>query len=283
MNMVLAPNNQKPAFEVSQIDALPPLPETGMKIMRSFGDEFIDGNLVADIVAGDPAICARLIGIANSSYFNLREPVSDMRAVVNRVLGVDTVRTMAFALAVQRSFDTSRCPNFDSAAFWQRALSVADACQVIANQSSLDAEATRLGHTFGLCSGLGLLALAALEPLRLDAILSEHDVLSPGIDAAVADEFGISATKITALLAESWSMPDLMVSGYSALASDQPEKAPMSALLLCVNAVQSELESDLLAPQWLELLGLQADQVSVVATCSASEKDNDVAGSLFSG
>ncbi|MEO0576654.1 MAG: HDOD domain-containing protein [Pseudomonadota bacterium] len=280
MSTGLAQDSRKQAFDVSKIDALPPLPETGMKIMRSFGDEFIDGNLVADIVAGDPAICARLIGIANSSYFNLREPVSDMRAVVNRVLGVDTVRTMAFALAVQRSFDTSRCPNFDSAQFWQRALGLADACQSVALLSNLAADARLLAHTLGLCGGLGLLALAALEPLRLDSVLAVHDVNSADIDHAVAEEFGVSATKITALLAQGWSMPELLVDAYTALATQQPEHAPMSALLLCVNALQSDQPADEL-PEWLELLGVDADQVQAAATDGASSKDADVAGSLF--
>ncbi|MEL6868589.1 MAG: HDOD domain-containing protein [Pseudomonadota bacterium] len=283
MSVVRAQDNHRSVFDVSKVDALPPLPETGMKIIQSFGDEFLDGNIVADIVAGDPAITARLIGIANSSYFNLQEPVTDMRQVVNRVLGVDTVRTMAFALAVKRSFDTSQCPNFDAGVFWQQAMSLADACQKMAKQSTLSGEAQILAHTLGLCSGLGSLALAALEPLRLNTVLDEHDAHSQDIDAAVSAEFGVSAAAITASLAHSWSMPEILVAAYQALAMGDPAAAPMSALILCARSATDEEHAREIGPEWLDLLGLSAEQVADIGTGCITAKDASIAGSLLGG
>ena len=60
----------------TETNALPPLPATAQNILACFGDEFIDGALVAAVVQGDPGICAKLLGLANSAYFGLSEPVT---------------------------------------------------------------------------------------------------------------------------------------------------------------------------------------------------------------
>ena len=101
----------------SLITALPPLPVTAQEILTCFGDEFIDASKVADVVEHDPGICAKLLGVANSAYFGLAEPVNDIREAVSRVLGVETVRSLVLAMALQRSFNSKKCREFDTTRF----------------------------------------------------------------------------------------------------------------------------------------------------------------------
>ena len=51
---------------VESIAALPPLPATAQEILTCFGDEFIDADKVTAVVEGDPGICGKLLGLANS-------------------------------------------------------------------------------------------------------------------------------------------------------------------------------------------------------------------------
>ena len=157
---------------VANVRMLPPLPTVAVDIMSKLGDEFIDGNEVADVVAQDPAICARLISLANSAYFALRTPVCDMREVVNRVLGADTVRSMALALASQRVLDTKDCPAFDIREFWRVALGTAAAAKRIAAVVDEVSPVERdSAYAMGLCHDLGLMALVCLEPVRMQQAL----------------------------------------------------------------------------------------------------------------
>ncbi|MEO0997574.1 MAG: HDOD domain-containing protein, partial [Pseudomonadota bacterium] len=183
-----AEHSAAPGLDVS---SLPPLPDVGMRILRKFGDEFIDGNEVAAVIERDPAICARLIGLANSAYFNLTRPAADMRDIVNRVLGVDTVRSLAFALATQQAFDTSRCPAFDARRYWRSALMTGDSCSRIASVvDDLTEEQRDLAYVFGLCHNLGLLALACVEPERLSGVLARRVDEAEPLNEGIAAEFG---------------------------------------------------------------------------------------------
>ncbi|MEM1261560.1 MAG: HDOD domain-containing protein [Pseudomonadota bacterium] len=215
---------------IASIRMLPPLPAVAVEIISKLGDEFIDGNEVADVVAQDPAICARLISLANSAYFGLQTPVGNMRDVVNRVLGVDTVRSMALALASQQSLDTSGCERFDERRFWRTALGAAASChRIAAVVEELTPAERSCAYPLGLCHDLGLMALVAIEPARMNAAFAGD----PSLPTAerVEHEFGFRPEAITLALAEHWELPLLMIDTYRARMAGVITESPMVMVL----------------------------------------------------
>lgn len=199
------------------IASLPPLPVTAQKILTCFGDEFIDADAVADVVENDPAICARLLGLSNSSYFGLAEPVSNIREAISRVLGVDTVRSLVLAMAIQRSFDSNKCPGFNAETFWTRSLLTAECCKKIAAADEKAEPAVRdLAYSTGLCHNLGLMALAHIEPDRTNKALqaSGQDETAKGLKDFCFGELKTDHRIVTAELGRLWSLPELMTSAY---------------------------------------------------------------------
>ena len=231
MNAVIATEALQRAREcVASVKMLPPLPNVAVQIISRLGDEFIDGNEVADVVAQDPAICARLISLANSAYFGLRTPVGDMREVVNRVLGADTVRSMSLALASRQSLDTSACESFDLRVFWRTALGTAAAAKRIgAVVEEITPAERECAYAMGLCHDLGLMALVSLEPARMQNAL-DGDAAVP-LNERVRCEFGYSSAIMTLALAEHWELPLLMVETFRARISDNPAEHPMASVL----------------------------------------------------
>ena len=223
------------------IKALPPLPATAQEILTCFGDEFIDANKVTSIVAGDPAICAKLLGLANSAYFGLPEPVTSMEEVISRVLGVDTVRSLALAMAMQRSFDSKRCPNFDAQRFWVRSLTAAESCKRLA---SADAESTDeikdVAYSAGLCHNLGLMALAHTLPDCTDAVLAQHGETGESLGVLLENECGTSHRAMTAELGIHWSLPQSMVDAYAHRGS--PATMPATRLAAILDAAVFAIE-----------------------------------------
>lgn len=206
-------------FIVQSIAALPPLPAAAEEILSQFGDEFIDARKVTQVVERDPGICAKLLGLANSAYFNLANPVSDLEEVVSRVLGVDTVRSIVFAMALRSSFDYRECPAFDAERFWLDALCVAEGCKRLAKADEHLSDADRgLAYAAGLCHNLGLLALAHIHPERVNAIL-EARAQEPGTERlanSLEDAFRTNHRFATLELARQWSLPEPMVQAYAA-------------------------------------------------------------------
>ncbi len=215
---------------ISAVKMLPPLPTVAVQIVSRLGDEFIDGNEVADVVDQDPAICARLISLANSAYFGLRSPVGNMRDVVNRVLGTDTVRCMALALATRQTLDLSHCPVFDVKRFWRRALGAAASCKRIAAVVDEVAAGEReCAYALGLCHDLGLMALVNVAPDRMQGILSESSE-TPLADR-LTTEFGFSSATMTLAVAEHWELPLLMIDTFRARAENDVAEHPMAMVL----------------------------------------------------
>ena len=224
------------------ITALPPLPATAQEILTCFGDEFIDAQKVTSIVAGDPGICAKLLGLANSAYFGLSEPVTSMAEVISRVLGVDTVRSLALAMAMQRSFDSKRCPHFDAQRFWVRSLTTAECCKRLASADANSTDEIKdVAYSAGLCHNLGLMALAHTQPDRTDAALALHgENTGENLGVLLESHCGTSHRAMTAQLASHWSLPESMVEAYAYRVSPNTSPATGLASILAAAALSIE-------------------------------------------
>lgn len=263
------------------IAALPPLPMTAQKILTCFGDEFIDADAVANVVENDPAICARLLGLSNSSYFGLAEPVRNIREAISRVLGVDTVRSLVLAMAIQRSFDSNKCPAFSAERFWMRSLQTAECCKKIAAADENSPAAVRdLAYSTGLCHNLGLMALAHIEPDRTNKVLKEYEqnTTSNSLKDFCVAELMTDHRIVTAELGRLWSLPELMVNAYQYRAF--PEIAVdgrLGLILTCgVSAIGNlELEennrTDLTG--YADDIGFDADALQKFAEIGDRQKD----------
>lgn len=254
---------------LDRVASLPPLPTVAMKILRQFGDEFIDGNKVADIVAQDPAITGRLIGLANSAYFSPRVPVTEMRTVVTRVLGTDSVRTLALGLAAGQLFDVRRCHAFDSCAFWVRALNIATRCRALAGivPNLLD-EDRDSAYALGLCSELGWLAYAYLEPELVDSLLSE---CPDELDERLEKKFGVSRAALTCTLAVHWQMPAVFIRAYAERQGS--DRSTMTSIL--DTAAAADDRGDALDEKWLArqaaVLGIDTSKLAKALDTSSQE------------
>lgn len=272
---------QTAARLAESIQTLPPLPATAHEILACFGDEFIDAVKVAEVVDGDPGICAKLLGLANSAYFGLAEPVNDIGEAISRVLGVDTVRSLSLAMALQQSFDTRKCPEFDMKRFWTQSLMAAECCKKIAQIDHAGDDAERdLAYCAGLCHNLGLMALTHIEPVRTNRVLKAHRECdgSDTLAALFNKEFSTDHKIVTAELGRIWSLPPAMVAAYQCRAFPDAQCDFRLGLVVAagVTAVENaecdeEHQSDLevLAGQ----LGIDANDIQSMAMLSDRQKE----------
>jgi len=263
------------------IMALPPLPATAHEILTCFGDEFIDAETVAGVVEGDAGICAKLLGLANSAYFGLSEPVTDMEQAISRVLGVDTVRSLVLAMAIQQSFNSKKCPAFDVERFWLMSLKTAECCKKLAVADE-EGEGTErdLAYSAGLCHNLGLMALTHIEPDRSCEVLLHNggEVQQGSLTRWFQEEFNTDHKVMTAELARIWSLPEPMVAAYHYRAFPDADCEDRLALVVGagVAAVQNAdlpEERRVSLAAWSEALGIAADDIQMMAAFGKRQRD----------
>ncbi len=280
-NNAIEDNADTAARLAQSISALPPLPATAQEILTCFGDEFIDADKVTAVVERDPGICAKLLGLSNSAYFGLAEPVNRIGEAISRVLGVDTVRSLVLAMAIQRSFNRSSCPGFNTERFWMQSLLTAECCKKIAAlDGAADDDVRDLAYSAGLCHNLGLLALVHLEPSITNSVLMTHGEMSePNSLARMFGEVLSTDHRImTAEIARTWSLPEPMVAAYQYRAfpdsqCDHHLGIVVAAGTLAVENTEVDEEQWSSLDPWVAQLNIDADELQTLAALTDRQID----------
>ncbi|WP_105200232.1 HDOD domain-containing protein [Pseudoalteromonas sp. T1lg10] len=82
---------------------LPSLPEVALKVRASADDPDISSHAMADMIATDPALAARIIKLANSNLMNSSVKVTGVNQAVTCV-GLGPIKNIATAMAMEQLF-----------------------------------------------------------------------------------------------------------------------------------------------------------------------------------
>ncbi|GAB4361511.1 MAG: HDOD domain-containing protein [Gammaproteobacteria bacterium] len=179
---------------------LPTLPEVALRVRDKVEDPNASAGQIADIVATDPALAARLFQIANSPLYRGTKPIDDLKMAITR-LGLGVVRNVVTSLAMQQIFQpTSDALDSRLRAIWEHSTEVAAISSVLAKQY------TRLRPDEAMLAGLvhEIGALPILSRAEEDPALVEDE---SRLDALLEEASGTIGQEIL----KAWGFPDTMV------------------------------------------------------------------------
>ncbi|MEH6473321.1 MAG: HDOD domain-containing protein [Halopseudomonas sp.] len=166
------------------------------------------GDLVR-VVETDPAITARLLRIANSTYYSFQRQVSTVRESII-LLGFNEVRRLALNLTIHKKLvNRGRGKTFDQLLFWRHSLAVAIIAKKLAEETKLvDPEEA---YVAGLLHDIGKSLLEHHGKISYSEFLEYIDE-QPGV---VLEEeqriIGESHDTIGALYARHSALPETLV------------------------------------------------------------------------
>jgi len=82
---------------------LPTLPDVALKVRQRSAEPDISLNEMADVIAQDPALAARMIKVANSAFMGRSIKVTTLNQAVTRI-GLSQIRNIAIAMALEQVF-----------------------------------------------------------------------------------------------------------------------------------------------------------------------------------
>lgn len=82
---------------------LPTLPEVALKVRKRSAEPDISLPEMADVIAQDPALAARMIKVANSAFMGRSIKVNTLNQAVTRI-GLSQIRNIAIAMALEQVF-----------------------------------------------------------------------------------------------------------------------------------------------------------------------------------
>ena len=195
-------------IQVQKLNELPPMPLVVQELLRVLGDEDAEVREIADIVERDPALFARIIGVANSAYFNCPEPVTRAEEAIFKVLGLNTAKSIALGIVLGGAFDASRCPAFRASEFWLSGMLAAHLAQRLA--PAVAAERLRPADVYlcGLLHHLGLLTLVHLYPDEMNRLFLEHrEECQESLTEAERELLGVTHLEAGGWLGRRWHLP----------------------------------------------------------------------------
>lgn len=177
---------------------LPTLPDVALKVRAAVENGNTTASQLADMIAEDAALSARLLQVANSPLYRARAEITNLQMAIMR-LGYDTVRTLIIGLAMKQVFQP------DSALLercfrdiWHTSVDVAAIGRALATLTPhLDAEHALLAGLIHQIGKLPILVLAnhdqelANNQPALDRLLNE---LHPAIGALILSHWNFPDT-----------------------------------------------------------------------------------------
>ncbi len=113
---------------------LPTLPEVALRVRDVVDDENANANQIADIIAQDAGLSARLIQVANSPLYRGRNEIDRLDMVVAR-LGSKLVRNLVTSQVMKQMFQaTHDAVDKHLRAVWEHSVQVAAISRVLAGQ-----------------------------------------------------------------------------------------------------------------------------------------------------
>lgn len=152
---------------VKKIKDLPTLPEVAMEMLQNLEDEESSLDMVTEKIAMDHSITAKLLRLANSSYYGNNSKVVTLQQAT-AMLGVKNVKNLIRLTTLANKFPTANCPSFNFKAFWRHSIATAVCAEQISRTLHMKHD---FAFTAGLLHDIGRLVLVTCYPANYDEVL----------------------------------------------------------------------------------------------------------------
>jgi HD-like signal output (HDOD) protein len=182
---------------------LPTIPRVVQRLIAALRDPDVDARKIGEALAQDPVLSAKVLRLANSSFFGGQRSMASIDAAV-AMIGMQALNRLIVACGVSASF--KEIPGIDMRGFWRDALVAATAANRLAGRLEADPESA---YVCGLLHATGHLILCQTYPDIANAMFTGFAVVRGSELAAIEmDSFGIDHPTVGALWVETLGFPE---------------------------------------------------------------------------
>lgn len=219
---------------LGRLRQLPSLPAVVLDVMKTFENEQMDSATLARKIAHDQALAARVLRVANSSFYGLEAQISSIKEAV-MVLGSHNVRSIVVSAGIISQFPAAQRSVFDRLAFWRHSLAAAAHARALANRTGHHPETA---FTAGLLHDIGRLVLATYFPDEFLGVLEYAAARGCAVIEAEHAVLGLDHTLAGAELARRWKFPSAIQQAVANHHSpDAQPAAPLTDLVYMANVI----------------------------------------------
>jgi diguanylate cyclase (GGDEF)-like protein len=195
----------------SRIEALSYLPTTvsvAMKFVELGKDPDAEPGDYAKVISSDSSLSSKLLSLANSSWFGVRNKVTKPQTAVN-LLGLGTVRTLAISYCLTGLHNDLRLAPEESRMLWSASLCKAVAAKQYALQ--FDKKMGEEAFTAALFQDFAMAILYAVAREPMGALLRDPQVSWQALLQKERDLFRLDHAEMGRVVAQKLELPDMFI------------------------------------------------------------------------
>ena len=254
---------------IRQIKDLPTLPTVAQEMLSNLDDDHTNLDVICEKVALDQSLTAKMLRLANSSYYGANSKVVTLQQAVG-LLGLQSVKELILMASIESSFPTSNCLNFDAKAFWRHSVATAISAELISRTLKMKHD---FAFTAGLLHDIGRLVLVSRFPDDYQQVLAYREQEDCSLLDAERAVMGIDHVVVGWLLAKEWEFSDAIQDAIRG--HHQPDDKNLNSIASVIHVANSivhaldlsKTEFDLIPPisqhAWDTLALSEAEYLSI--------------------
>lgn len=199
--------NPELARLMSNLHKIPTPPSLYFDIRDELESPSGSARSVAEIIAKDPAITAKLLMMANSGFYASPRTIADLYEAIN-LLGMDLVQALVLTAHL---YDQLPIPGLNLDELWKHSIAVASLAKEIAVEEGGDRAAMSTCAIAGLLHDIGELVFLANLPNPYYSMVRRSGGDEKALLQMELDEFGVGHAELGALILSLWGLPDDVV------------------------------------------------------------------------
>ncbi|TFG59210.1 MAG: HDOD domain-containing protein [Nitrospirales bacterium] len=220
---------------IKNCKTLPAIPALPLQVLQMCRDDKANAQKVGEVISKDPSFVAKLLNVANSSFYGgSRHKVATVTHAVT-LLGMNSIATLAFCFSLYRDLRKKGGGAFDHTHFWHRCILASLAAKILAKRVRvINEEEIFLA---GLLQDLGVLVMSEAFGNEYGALYQKANQDHHVLEALEQGRWKTDHCEIGAWLAETWELPEVLReavrgSHNPSLASTEDEVSRLT--ILCV-------------------------------------------------
>ena len=109
---------------------IPSPPSIAVRILDAVKKDETSFNELANIITSDPALVAKILMVANSSFYNIPRKIDSIPKALG-ILGTNTLKNIALSFVIAKDLRGPAEGSFDFDFFWKRALTAAVSADIL--------------------------------------------------------------------------------------------------------------------------------------------------------
>lgn len=192
---------------LGRLEVLPSAPRIYQELTQLLEDPDVGVDEVAELVTRDPAMTAKLLQLASSSFFSRGRPTTDIKGAVLR-LGANTIKNLVLTAELFRIDERcARRSGLDVSALQRQSFDVG----CLASKIVTKREDSERAFVAGILHDVGHLATAQCAPDHMQKAIAIAGRMGRPLVEVEEELYGLTHAEVGGYLLGIWGLPYVMV------------------------------------------------------------------------